>query len=241
MYTEIHNIIEDIVYAQVVLISETIEKEDKDSLCTCHQCRIDTACFVLNRIPPKYVISNRGVARVERKSFEYQQQEADIIAMIYDGLKRVNHNQRPNANHQSKVSTNPPLNTPSFNIPTIIGNLYNGINFEPMSDVMVELRRNGELVRMKDGNWQNPYHLVANTHGTFTFWPASIPAAEPDTHELFEYTIRVIVPEFETLTHFLKIPVISELRSAGAYSMARTFKLPDLYMFPPGGEEEEDL
>ena len=67
MFSEIHNIVADIVFAQVTEVCDSIEKNKKGELCTCHQCRIDTACYVLNRIEPHYISSNRGITRIERK------------------------------------------------------------------------------------------------------------------------------------------------------------------------------
>ena len=237
MYSEIHNTIEDIVFSQVSAICDALEKDGNIPICTCHQCRLDTASYVLNRVPPHYVISNRGVARVEHESLERQQKEADIAALIYEGIRRVNHNQRPYANHTNKKTTPMSRDTPAFNIPTIVGRLFNGLNFEPLSGVTVELHREGELVAMKDSNWQNPYHLVANTEGTFAFWPAPLTAEAVNIRRLFEFSIKIEAPGFESLLHFLKIPVVSEYQSVGAYSMERTFKLPDLHMFPPGNED----
>jgi competence protein ComFB len=236
---EIHNTTEDMVFAKMETIFDSIMREgNPENFCLCYQCRMDTACYVLNRTEPRYIVSNRGVARVEQENLERQQKDADIVALVYEGLKRVNHNQRPNAPHQGGPAP-VIVNSPVFNIPTIVGRLFNGTNFAPMSNVKVDLHRNGELVSMKDSNWQNPYNLVSNTEGTFTFWPTPIPAETVDIHKIFEYSIRIEAPDFETLNHFFKIPVISEIQSAAVYSMGRTFKLPDLYMFPPGGDEED--
>jgi competence protein ComFB len=236
---EIHNTTEDMVFATVEEIFDSIIKEgNSENFCLCYQCRMDTACYVLNRTKPRYIVSNRGVARLEQENLERQQKDADIVALVYEGLKRINHNQRPNALHQGDAA--PALvMTPVFNIPTIVGRLFSGTNFAPMSNIKVELHRNGELVSMKDNNWQNPYNLVSNTEGTFTFWPNPIPAEAAEVRRIFEYSIRIEAPDFETLNHFFKIPVISEIQSAAVYSMGRTFKLPDLYMFPPGGDEED--
>jgi competence protein ComFB len=236
---DIHNTTEDLVFAKVEAIFDSIAREgNPENFCLCYQCRMDTACYVLNRTDPRYVVSNRGVARVEQENMERQQKDADIAALVYEGLKRINHNQRPNVLHQS--DTGPAAgNTPVFNIPTIVGRLFSGTNFAPMSNVKVELHRSGELVSMKDNNWQNPYTLVANTEGTFTFWPTPIPAEAADLRKIFEYSIKIEAPDLEPLHHFFKIPVISEIQSAAVYSMGRTFKLPDLYMFPPGGDEED--
>jgi competence protein ComFB len=237
---EVHNIVEDLVLAQVDAICDVIEKEPNNDICTCPQCRMDTACYVLNRFPPRYMVSNRGVARVERDSIEWQQKEADIVTLVYEGIKQVNHNQRPFFSHgPQKDGKVQDVNMPVYNIPTIIGRLFNGLNFSPLANLKVELRRNGDLVTMKDANWQNPYRLVANTEGTFTFWPTPIPAEEANIHKSFEYTIRVEAPEFEPLNHHFNVPVISEYQSTRSFSLGRTFTLHDLYMFPPGDEDED--
>jgi competence protein ComFB len=234
---ELHNTNEDVVLAEVNDIFDAFEKNgNPEKICTCNQCRMDTVCYVLNRIEPRYILSNRGAVRIEQESIANQQKGADIVSKIYDGLRHVAHNKRPSShenNKNGKVDTNKPV----FNIPTIIGRLFNGTNFAPITDVKVELLRNGDLVQMMDNNWQNPYNLGNYHAGTFTFWPAPIPAEDAEIHRLFEFAIKAEIPGFETLNHFFKVPVTSELKNITAYSRDRTFKLSDLYLFPPGGEE----
>jgi competence protein ComFB len=91
---------------------------------------------------------------------------------------------------------------------------------------------------MKNRNWQNPCTLVENTQGAFTFWPESIPAKEAGIRKSFEYSIKIEAEGFETLSHFFAVPVLSEAGDAESFSMDRTLKLPDLYLFPPGGDED---
>ncbi|MDR3166576.1 MAG: late competence development ComFB family protein [Treponema sp.] len=239
---EIHNTVEDLVFAEVQEIFDSIEKQgEPDHICTCQQCRVDTACFVLNRIKPRYIVSNRGVARTELGLFEQQQTEADIITLVHEGIKQVNHNQRPFINH-TDPGENPLLSEdPVFNIPTIIGRLFNGLNFAPIADIKIELHQDGKLVPMRDQNWQNPYHLVSNTEGTYTFWPRPIPADQAGIHKIFEFILQIEDPAFERVYHVFNIPVLSEIKAAGAFSMGRIVKLPDIFMFPPGGDEEEDF
>jgi competence protein ComFB len=240
MFTEIHNTAEDIVFAQVTEVCDSIEKTKKGEICTCRQCRIDTACYVLNRIGPHYISSNRGVTRVEQGTIAHQQEEAEIVSLIYEGIGKVNHNRRPFINHGAKnAEPETASNAPVFNLPTIVGRIFNGLNFEPLSEAKIELRRNGDLVAMKDASWQNPFDMVSNTEGMFTFWPSSIPAESANTHKVFEFSVRLEAPNLEPLIHFFKIPVTSEIQAAGAYSMERSFKLPDLYMFPAGGAEDD--
>ncbi|MDR0376161.1 MAG: late competence development ComFB family protein [Spirochaetaceae bacterium] len=241
MYTEIHNTIEDIVYAQVTEICNAIESNKQDELCTCRQCRVDTVCYVLNRIEPHYISSNRGIARAWRRTLARQQKEAEIVSLIYKGIKQVNHNRRPFTDHGSggRNISGTVSSIPVFSIPAIIGCVFNGRNFAPLAEASVELLRNGELVVMKDAAWRNPFLVMPNIEGTFTFWPASIPAASININKVFEFSVKVEASGLESLTHFFTIPVISELQTADVYSMERSFKLPNLYLFPEGDRDDD--
>ncbi len=240
---EIHNTTEDKVLELINEICDSIDQEgNPDKICTCAQCRLDTACYVLNRAVPHYVVSHRGAARAKIEIFEYQQESADLATLVHEGLKRVSQIQRPYADHSHQYNREEIIShAPVFNIPTIIGRVFNGLDFSPMADTIIELRRDGKTVSMKDLNWQNPYKLVSNTAGTFTFWPGPIKAKFPDQREEFEYSVRLTAPGYDELNHFFKIPVVSELQVVGSFSMNRTFKLPDLYLFPEGDEDEQDL
>lgn len=237
---EIHNATEDIVFAKVTEIFDAIEKEGNTRhFCTCDQCRMDTACYVLNRAEPRYISSNRGVARLEQENIKRQQLEADIVTLIYEGVKQVTHNQRPNHSPKAEESAASTGREPVYNIPAIVGRLFNGVNFAPISDVHVELRMNGELSVMKDGGWQNPYVIVDKVEGTFTFWPRPVPTEKVDTRKVFEFSLRIETPDYEPLKHFFQIPVTSEGETVDSYSMDRIFKLKDLYMFPPGEDGDD--
>ena len=237
-----HNIVEDKVIARVDEIFKTIEEDGyKEKYCTCTQCRMDTICYALNRLRPQYIVSHRGASRSNWEGSERQQQVADITTVIYEGLKRVNHNQRPNFPHKAESdSDHDDPRKPVFNVPTIMGRLYNGENFAPIHDAVVKLLWNNELVAMKDGNWQNPYQLVPNAEGNFSFWPAPAITSKIGNHRSFEYTLRITSPDFETLEHFFKIPVVSEIQAEVSFTLERTFKLPDLYLFLPGEAEKND-
>ena len=237
---ELHNTLEATVISKVDEIFEALNTEGNNGkFCTCRQCRMDVICYVLNRTPPHYIVSNRGASRVLVEDIGRQQQTADISALIYEGLKQVSDNLRPNFKHfPEKGAAGNGSEIPMFNVPTIMGRVFNGNNFAPLSGVNVELLWNGELVDMKDGNWQNPCHIVSNVEGNFSFWPAPVTASKDNKHKIFEYILRVSAPEFETLAHVFKIPVASEIRATGSFSLDRTFKLPDLYMFPPGEAEK---
>jgi len=238
---EFHNTSEDVVVQAVQKIFEEIEKNgNPENYCLCYQCRVDTICYTLNRIEPQYMVSNRGFTRIDPSSIKHQQMEADISSLVYKGIRLVNHNQRPTAPHDGTAVNQNKITHPLFDIPTIAGRIYNGVSFEPVASIDVSLYCDGELVQMRNANWQNPYTMIASTPGSFNFWPAPIIADSPETTREFKFTIKVRSPDFEPLNHYFSIIGTSKFHTPHSYTLNRTFKLPDLYIFPPGGDEEQD-
>jgi len=240
---EIHNTTEDIVFNSVQTIFEVVKKGgNTEKFCLCDQCRLDTICYTLNRIKPRYIVSNRGITRIEQDWVGRQQTEADIATLVYQGLRQVNHNQRPTSTHtDGALFADEIVTEPAFYIPTIIGRIFDGESFAPVSGVTVTLRSGEEIIPMRNQNWQNPFTLIANTPGTFTFWPTPTPTDTVGEHRLFEYSLKVESPQYESLIHFFKIPVTSSLAAAhSSFFLDKTFKLPDLYLFLPGEAEKNE-
>jgi len=235
---DIHNTNEDLVFECVQNIFEEIQKSgNPEQFCLCYQCRIDTICYTLNRIEPNYIVSNRGFTRIEHSGIKKQQTEADINALIYKGLRLVQHNMRPTAPHDGTDGVIHKIASPVFDIPTIAGRIFNGISFEPIVGVEVSLFYEGELVKMRNSNWQNPFTMVASTPGAFSFWPAPIEADIPDLAKEFKFSLKVNSPDYEELNHFFSLNSTSKFHNPHSYALNRTFKLPDLYLFPPGEAE----
>ena len=235
---DFHNVNEDTVVNSVQNIFNEIDAGgNPDNLCLCYQCRVDTICYTLNRIEPHYVVSNRGYTRLDRDSIKKQQLEADLTSLIYKGIRLVNHNQRPTAPHDGTQVSIHKVHHPVFDIPTIAGRIFNGVSFEPVAGIDVSLFCDGELVKMRNTNWQNPFSMVESTPGSYSFWPAPITADSPDITKEFKFSIRVQSADFETLTHFFNISSTSKFHTPRSYALNRTFKLPDLYIFPPGDAE----
>jgi competence protein ComFB len=238
---DIHNASEDIVFNTVQKIFEEIEKKgNQDKYCLCDQCRTDTICFTLNRVEPHYIVSNRGLTRIDPTSIKSQQMEADITMLIYKGLRLVNHNQRPTSPHDGSNGQTNKANNPLFDIPTIAGRIFNGISFEPIVGIEVALYCEGELIQMRNNNWQNPFSMIASTPGAYSFWPAPIIAETPDITKEFNFSLRIKSADYEPLNHFFNISATSKYHTVQSYTLNRTYKMPDLYLFPPDSEEQEE-
>jgi competence protein ComFB len=238
---DIHNTSEDLVFNAVQKIFDEIQNSgNSEKFCLCYQCRIDTICFVLNRIEPHYIVSNRGFTRIDPTSLKSQQMEVDITALIYKGIRLVNHNMRPTAPHDESPEHHIKIHHPMFDIPTIAGRIFNGVSFEPVFGIDVSLYYEGELVKMRNNNWQNPYTMVSATPGAFSFWPMPVPGDVPDVTKDFSFSIKVNSPDYEPLNHFFNVNSICKFHTPNSYTLNRTLKLPDLYIFPLGSEDEEE-
>ena len=87
----IHNLMEDFVYNEVNKVFDAAkEKNEPWFTCNCMQCRLDTVCFVLNRIKPRYTASGRGMAHfLQIDQSEKNQLLADISTLAFEGMKTV--------------------------------------------------------------------------------------------------------------------------------------------------------
>lgn len=229
---DIRNLMEDAVLALVDELFEAEERDRRLGFCTCGQCRLDVICYVLNRMKPEYIVSGRGLAYSERDSHERVQRRADIISIAKEGWSRVSHQPRLTADHAaSKVLKELPEG-PAFNFPTVMGRVFNGLNFEPLAEGDVRLLAEGELMAMVDANWQNPFVLAQATAGTFIFWPRPLEAGQAGEERRFSFELRASLAGFEPLSHFFELELAADRSARGEFSLQRVQKIPDLYLFP---------
>ncbi|GAB1432586.1 late competence development ComFB family protein [Spirochaetota bacterium] len=229
---DIHNLMEDLVFDTVDELFETGAKSDSDKWCTCRQCRMDVACYALNRLKPEYVLSGRGLAYSEVDYGEKLQRIADVAALVKKGWAIINAAPRPSHNKEIGRERLLKNTSPVFNIKPIMGRLFNGENFEPVYDCEVALMDELGLVSMMDNSWTNPYTLVKNTNGLFTFWPYPVASSEAGESRRFPFTITASLDGFENLTHYFELDLVSEQNVVLQFSKQTAFRLPDLYIFP---------
>ena len=191
--------------------------------CSCENCRLDTICYVLNRLQPKYVVSGRGMTYANLAL--NGQTKADIDAMIIDGIRVVNAAKRPYHDQRKLKETTD--NKPAFIFPVFMGAVYDGHTFEPLSGVSIELSADGKLVSMEDASWENPTLTYKPAKGSFTFKPASIPAEKEGETREFNFTITIRSADYQPLIYSFTIPLTSSKEETPFISL----KLQDSYMF----------
>lgn len=226
----IHNLMEEEVLRVINEICDEEAQKENPLYCVSPGCRQDAACYVLNRIPPRYVSSGRGLAHAEVAYKGNPQLHVDLVTLASEGLKRVTTVQR--SFYRGEEAQRDLQTGPCYNFPTITGRLFNGLSFEPVTGIDVELRRDGRLVEMVDSRWSNPYHIVTNTPGTYLFWPAPESSNEPGERAEFEFEIAADAAGYEPLHHFFSVCLRSDTQRDLAIRFSQDHTLPDLYLLP---------
>jgi hypothetical protein len=221
---------EDLVFTEVNALFDTALKNKAQWLtCSCPQCRLDTICYVLNRIQPKYIKSGRGLAHSNNTDYADKTQiTADINRIALEGMKQVLSTQRPH----SIEATNLPA-APVYNFPTFVGRILDGKTFEPVKDLDVILLHDGKPALSIDTTWENPYRISTHTPGTFAFWVKPEAATKEGANKVFSFELRVEKTHgYDELSYFFEIGLPGEALLRTAYSAEHSFMIPDLHLFP---------
>lgn len=87
MGLKIKNVMEELVFDR----QEGIMKEA--GCCTCDKCKLDVAAYVLNRIPPKYVVTEKG--ELITKSLQFDREfKVKLLILISEGARIVKESPR---------------------------------------------------------------------------------------------------------------------------------------------------
>lgn len=66
---------------------------EHNDICSCEQCRLDAAALALNKLPPRYVVTNKG-ASYGRADFLELQKYIDILGATAQAIKLVKEHPR---------------------------------------------------------------------------------------------------------------------------------------------------
>ncbi len=231
------NLMEDKVIQVVSEICDEEEQRGTSLFCTTEQCRTDVACFVLNRIPQRYVSSGRGFAYLESDLNKNMQIHVDLVTLVHEGLQRVSDIQR-SFYHDKEISSLELEAADSYIFPLIKGRLFSASNFEPLSNGLVRLSSEGKPLASIDGTWTNPYPLMTNNPGTFLFRPESKVCPNKDKDETIELTLSYAHDDFEAFSHTFSL-VLSRSSNRSPQERIAQHDLGDLLVIPKAGDEYE--
>ena len=229
---EIHNYLEEKVRSSVDEYCESAVF-DRNKYCDCIQCRLDVSCYVLNNVPPRYLVSSRGIIHHELEYSKKLQMEADIFRFIKEGFSKIAENKRPGIDHTKKIE-NEYKKGFYFNFPNIIGKIINGKTFEPISNAEVRLFLDDNLVNMTTDMTANPIMVSKYTGGIFIFWPYPIEAEKIGIEKTFTFKIIVNHTDFNEFTKLIDVTVQSDNNFQDSIHLQNTLNTEDIFLFPKG-------
>jgi len=216
----LQNLLEDIVDN---VVKEILKKEGElDSLMP---AKDDIVAYVLNRVPPQYVTSERGILHGQIASKYKIQQKTDIIIGVYEAIDIIK------KRRGSAISSDSSSVSPIFNmLQHIVGSVADEETLSPLFDVEVSLMFNGDLAKMIDSNWVNPYITNSATRGYYHFWPAYSHKKMGGSNNL-NFTIGFQHPDFEPVTIKIELEIEQEHDPDGPL-IKKSFSVPLMLLKP---------
>lgn len=157
----VKNIQEDII----LNITEEILKSDKD-LSLLNNNKDDIMAYILNRIPPKYTTSERGILHGKLEARYIIQQKTDILMLFYEAIETFRKRRTTQADEQVNQ-----IDYSNCRFSHIFGEILEETTFSIVSKVKVTLLHNGKPAEMINSGWKNPYITNKATMGFYHFWP----------------------------------------------------------------------
>jgi len=233
----LHNTMEDIV----LFCLEDVLKE-KNDICKCDQCRLDMACYILNKVQPRYVLSSRGIVHYEKNKIKDNQEYIDIYTLAMEAIQVVSQTMRHNKKDINKdkagnkiQNTSPDKNgSYYYNFPQIVGRVIDSDNLEPICDAKVTLH-NGDTndkIAMFNVNWQNPALINDQMDGFFSFWPVSIPTDDKNKKTAFVMFVTLEKEGYETMCKSFEIESESTPNLDETINKEQVFRLNEIYLSP---------
>lgn len=233
---KVTNLMEDYVRAHVDDIYERLKAENVSWLtCDCENCRMDTECYVLNRIPPKYTISGRGVNHAQSELETAKQVMADVDILVMDGIRLISGQKRPN--HDSAYISDAEIISgkyPFFFFPIFSGSVYDGTTFESLANAKITINYKGKPAKMLDSTWSNPCSTFKATEGGYSFCVEPEKAKKEGMTKDFNFELIITAPGYDTINYAFTVPVVSKILKGSAARPNYSLKITDLFLFPQG-------
>jgi competence protein ComFB len=182
----VKNYQEELVLNTINLVLEDRRDIDPDELLI-H----DVAAYTLNRIPPKYIMSERGFTRLASEYWLDDGTETglsslvELVLLINRAIDVVTSRRKdkvPRGGLSVGASESQDIQRIEYwhNFPQIIGKVVDSKTKKPVYGVCVTLYIDGEKSSPAEPGWQNPYYTNFGTKGFYSFWPKSLQSEDEE-------------------------------------------------------------
>lgn len=203
------------------LVLETVKivLRDRKDLRATRSFVLDVSAYVLNRIPPKYITSERGFTRELiqpedgcGEGGEKLHSIIELVTLVNRAAEVVARRRRDGAARPApRASRESPGDAPArityfYNMPHIFGRIVDARDGTPVIAAEATLWINEEVSVPAEPSWQNPTRTNEQTRGYFSFWPR----AEMGESESMRVDMRISLDHGSykplTLRRVVKVP-----------------------------------
>jgi hypothetical protein len=212
---QLKNYQEDIVLHVLAIVLEN-QPELKNDIMFVN----DVAAYVLNRIQPKYIMSERGFTRLASLHLLNEQNGrgmvplVELIGLINSGIEIVRG--RRKALVEDELFSQPELEVLEVgrieyyhNFPQIIGRAVDEVTRRPIYNACVTLYIDDDKAEPAEPGWINPYITNIATEGVYSFWPKAI----RHSAQLKKSSVTVIIEHEE----YKPLRIERSVRTEGAF------------------------
>ena len=167
------------------LVLETVKivLRDRKDITASRPFVLDVAAYALNRIPAKYITSDRGFTRelvnANNGNGDKGERLLNIIELItlvnraVDVVGRRRRESAPSRKRTRAVSADGKRSrlTYFYNMPHIFGRIVDAGDGKPVIAAEATLWVNEQVSVPAEPGWRNPYTTNEQTKGYFSFWP----------------------------------------------------------------------
>lgn len=126
----------------------------------------DITAYVLNRIPPKYITSERGILHGKLESRYIFQQKTDILLLVHEAIDVIKKRRPPLVPRDKGM-----YRERNAFLPHLMGEVLEETTFSMIPGMEVTLKFGGKPAKMIDVSWKNPCVTNKATKGFYHFWP----------------------------------------------------------------------
>ena len=174
--------------------------------------RNDIIAYVLNRIAPRYVTSERGIIHTRIESRFKFQEHSDILFLAYEAidlfLKR----------RGSETGTAHPADTRTNLLPYLIGEVLEESTLSIIPGLKVTLMYGDSPARLMEEGWKNPYEITKATRGYYHFWP-EFDGSVMSGRDMVEFRIVFLHEKFQERTISVSVKPATSSESGKAVSV----------------------
>jgi len=168
------------------LVLETVKivLKDRPEINGTRSFMLDVAAYALNRVPPKYITSERGFTHEYIQAGDGNGEEGERLLNVIELITLVNKAIDVVARRRQGVPQpivrkktvdvldDTPMNlTYFYNMPHIFGRVVDAQSGSPVIAAQATLWINDHVSVPAEAGWRNPYTTNEQTKGYFSFWP----------------------------------------------------------------------